>query len=221
MARSSILVLLICLGLYAQVAFGFSAAFLGPSKTVLRQHGFALSMAKEYIPDGMSKAQWEAIKKKEEDAKKGLKLGAIGITKFQSRSFEAWQKSGQKNLFPVDPNSPDYEKPYMQRKGGSADGADLVKKGLKLDMLKGFAAPQAKTAIDAKYEQLEAKGLTRSSPFELPWTNSQAAKITSAKLSDEQKAAQAKKKAAGPMKPGAKSPAPVAEAPKKKLFGLF
>ena len=71
----------------------------------------------EYIPDGMSKAQWDAIKEKEKKMKpKGKNYGAVGITKFKSRSFEAWQKSGGKNLFPVDPNTPEEEKPYMQRK---------------------------------------------------------------------------------------------------------
>jgi len=85
----------------------------------------------EYIPDGMSKAQvntnfflfilhncqlysntysqyiqWELVKKKEAEANKGKNLGAIGITKFKSRSFEAFQKSGAKNLFPVSPDTP-------------------------------------------------------------------------------------------------------------------
>ena len=49
----------------------------------------------EYVPDGMSKEQWNAIKKKEKDALKGKNFGAVGITKFKSRSFEAWQKSGR------------------------------------------------------------------------------------------------------------------------------
>jgi hypothetical protein len=39
----------------------------------------------EYIPDGMSKAQWEALKRKEEENLKKKNLGAVGITKFQSR----------------------------------------------------------------------------------------------------------------------------------------
>ena len=72
----------------------------------------------EYIPDGVSKEQWAAIKKKEADANKGKNLGPVGITKFKSRSFEAWQKSGGKNLFPVDPSVPLEERPYMQVNGG-------------------------------------------------------------------------------------------------------
>ena len=50
--------------------------------------------------------QWEQLKKKEAEANKGKNLGAIGITKFKSRSFEAFQKSGAKNLFPVAPDTP-------------------------------------------------------------------------------------------------------------------
>ncbi len=54
-------------------------------------------------------------------------LGKVGITSFKSRSFAEWQKSGGKNLFPVDPTKVKdaSEIPYMQRAGGSADGSDL------------------------------------------------------------------------------------------------
>lgn len=83
-------------------------------------------MTMEYIPSGMSKAQWKKIKDAEK-AGKGKDLGKVGITSFKSRSFADWQKAGGINLFPVDPNSVKSEKdlPYMQRAGGSADGADL------------------------------------------------------------------------------------------------
>merc|ERR1712203_133403 len=68
----------------------------------------------------------EAEKKK----KNGKNLGKTGITSFKSRSFADWQKSGGKNLFPVDPNKVKSQKeiPYMQRAGGSADDADIGKK---------------------------------------------------------------------------------------------
>ena len=82
----------------------------------------------EYIPDRLSKAQWKELKKKEAEESKGKNFGAVGITKFKSRSFEAWQKSGGKNLFPVDPSTPLEERPYMQRSGGRADGEDLKKR---------------------------------------------------------------------------------------------
>jgi len=84
------------------------------------------TMTMEYIPSGMTKAQWQKIKDQEK-ASKGKDLGKVGITSFKSRSFAEWQKAGGKNLFPVDPNSvkSQSEIPYMQRAGGSADGADL------------------------------------------------------------------------------------------------
>ena len=61
----------------------------------------------------MSKAQWEKMKQKERGQKKNL--GKVGITTFQSRSFADWQKSGGKNLFPVDPKKAKSAKdiPYM------------------------------------------------------------------------------------------------------------
>merc|ERR1719203_170394 len=85
------------------------------------------SLTMEYIPSGMSKAQWAKIKDKEKNANKGKNLGKVGITSFKSRSFSEWQKAGGVNLFPVDPKSvkSQDEIPYMQRAGGSADGDDL------------------------------------------------------------------------------------------------
>lgn len=67
------------------------------------------------------------MKEQEKNAKKGKNLGKTGITTFKSRSFLDWQKSGGKNLFPVDPRSVKNPKdlPYMQRPGGSADDSDL------------------------------------------------------------------------------------------------
>jgi 5'-3' exonuclease len=45
----------------------------------------------EYIPDGLSKAQWAAIKKKEGDKKVGKFDGTSGMS-FRSRTFEDFQK---------------------------------------------------------------------------------------------------------------------------------
>lgn len=86
------------------------------------------SLTMEYIPSGMSKAQWEKQKQKEA-AKKGKNLGKTGITSFKSRSFKEWQDAGGINLFPVDPKKAKSQKdiPYMQRAGGTADDADLEK----------------------------------------------------------------------------------------------
>ena len=179
-----------------------------PARAMVR-----LSMV--YIPDGMSKEQYEAIKAKEKadyDKVKG-NLGKVGITKFQSRSFEAFQKSGQKNLFPVDPKAPINERPYMQRPGGKPDGSDLVQKGIKISQLKAGAKPQARTAVDAKYDQLEKEGLLKSSPFSLPWSNAQAQEVGKKKV-DPVKGA---KKTNAPAAKESAAAVPV----QKKLFGLF
>ena len=76
-------------------------------------------------------AQWKAFKEKEKSKTAGKNLGKTGITSFKSRSFMEWQKSGGKNLFPVDPRTVKDQKeiPYMQR-GGAADDSDLKKPGL-------------------------------------------------------------------------------------------
>ncbi len=169
----------------------------------------------------MSKAKWEEIKKKEAEANKGKNLGAVGITKFKSRSFESWQKGGQQHLFPVDPKTPLNERPYMQRSGGSADGADLKAKGLK-----GIGQAQAveRSALDAKYDKLEKEGKLRSTTFDTPWTQKQLNELNekkrkeiqemNAKYKDLETKEIAKSKAAGTT---AAAPAPV----KPKLFGLF
>ena len=77
----------------------------------------------------MSKEQWKKLKEQERTKNKGKDLSKVGITTFQSRSFMDWQKSGGRNLFPVDPTKvKDPTKvPYMQRPGGKADGSDLKK----------------------------------------------------------------------------------------------
>jgi hypothetical protein len=79
----------------------------------------------------MSKEQWRKIKEAEKKKNDGKNLGAVGITTFKSRSFMDWQKSGGKNLFPVNPNEvkDPSQIPYMQRPGGKPDGSDLKKKG--------------------------------------------------------------------------------------------
>lgn len=75
----------------------------------------------------MTKEQWRKIKEAEANKNKGKNLGKVGITSFKSRSFLDWQKSGGKNLFPVDPTKvkDPSEIPYMQRAGGAPDGSDL------------------------------------------------------------------------------------------------
>lgn len=54
----------------------------------LRKYSYSNRLTMEYIPDGLSKKQWEELKRKEAEELKGKDLAKVGITKFQSRSFE-------------------------------------------------------------------------------------------------------------------------------------
>ena len=203
----------------------------------------------EYIPDGLTKSQWAAIKKKEADEIKARgDLSKMGATRFKSRSFEAWQKSGGKHLFPVDPRTTPYEeRPYMQRKGGDSEGSDLKKKGL---FGRGQGQSSERNALDDYYEDLGKKGKLNSASIlgegeGLPWTSKQLKKqfskkidtsksgtkagVAKGKLSKEQLEARKKtlfkpiKNSKSTTKKGAKEEAaPVDEKPKKKgLFGIF
>lgn len=110
----------------------------------------------EYIPDGLTKAQWAVLKNKEAEELKKKALGALGTTKFKSRSFEAWQKAGAKHLFPVNPNEANYEeRPYMQRKDGDWEGKDLKKLGLQG---KGQGEARNRMKIDDVYDDDFAAG---------------------------------------------------------------
>jgi hypothetical protein len=171
-----------------------------------RKNGKSM-LSMEYIPDGLTKAQWAAIKKREaDDLKAKGNLGALGTTKFKSRSFEAWQKAGGKHLFPVDPKTTPYEeRPYMQRKDGDWEGnysfnifniypltdqiinpgSDLKKKGL---TGKGQGQASNRLDLDGLYETAEASGQLNSasifgSGVGLPWTSKKAAELSSSKKS--------------------------------------
>lgn len=95
----------------------------------------------EYIPDGLTKAQWAAIKKKEQTKKK-LKMDGTSGMKFRSRSFDEFVKGREngtlKYNMPMEKAAEKLKKglikpedvPYMQRPGGMPDDSDL-KKGFK------------------------------------------------------------------------------------------
>ena len=105
----------------------------------------------------------------------------------------------------------------MQRPGGSADGKDLAAKGLKGQ---GLGQAQKLTEVDKKYETLSSEGKLKSTPFSMPWTNQDTAKLSTAgKPAVAGKTAAAKPGAA---RVGAKKDVTPEEPPKKKgFFGLF
>ena len=100
----------------------------------------ALSMG--YVPDGLSKAQWDKIKAKEKQTKK-LKMDGTSGMKFRSRSFDDFVKGRENGTLqynmPMEKAAEKLKKglikpedvPYMQRPGGMPDNSDL-KKGFRL-----------------------------------------------------------------------------------------
>lgn len=114
-----------------------------------------------YIPDGLTKEQYAAIRQREanELRSKG-NLGAVGIQKFKSRSMQAFQEAKEsgiaKHLFPVNTKTtPIEELPYMMRKGGDWEANDLKSKGLQ-GKKQGVANPRLST--DDTYDSLKASG---------------------------------------------------------------
>lgn len=109
----------------------------------------------------------------------------------------------------------------MQRPGGTPDGADLKKKGLQG---KGQGTAVKLTEVDKKYSQLETQGQLKSTPFNLPWTNEAANKVTPAKPAPAAKSVASKAVTSKPstLSKAASGKAAVEEPPKKKsFFGLF
>ena len=91
-----------------------------------------------------------------EELKEKGNLGAMGTTKFKSRSFEAWQKAGAKHLFPVNPLTASYEeRPYMQRKNGDWEGKDLKSKGLEG---RDQGLPAERNKLDNLYDGFKEAG---------------------------------------------------------------
>mmetsp|Transcript_30491 Transcript_30491/g.75147 ORF Transcript_30491/g.75147 Transcript_30491/m.75147 type:complete len:129 (-) Transcript_30491:53-439(-) len=94
------------------------------------------TMMAGYVPDGLTKEQWARIQK--EEAKKQKGLGGVGVdkTRFKSRSMASFMQDMEegkaKHLFPVSPAKvktgeiPLSQVPYMQRRGGSWDDADVA-----------------------------------------------------------------------------------------------
>lgn len=124
--------------LLSSVALTLSVATAFVSQPLHHQQQRSVAM-NGYVPDGLSKSEWEALKKKEADEKAKKNFGAGGARGFKSRSMwsfiEAYEKGEAEHLYPVNPAKVKSgeialkDVPYMQR-GGSWDNQDLIgKKG--------------------------------------------------------------------------------------------
>ena len=96
-------------------ADAFSSSFTVSSVRAVGVSSSSNVLTMEYIPSGLTKEQWRKIKEAEKKKIDGKNLGKVGVTSFNSRSLQDWQKSGGKNLFPVDPKQvkDPSEIPYM------------------------------------------------------------------------------------------------------------
>ena len=109
------------------LALPFAASFAPATPLAVTLRSSSATLTMEYIPDGLSKAEWTKIKSKEAAAKKGL--GKIGARGFKSRSMESFQKAMEAgeatHLLPVFDAKKKVRKTYEQL---MQDGADLLRR---------------------------------------------------------------------------------------------
>lgn len=144
-----------------------------------------------YVPDGLSKAQWEKMKKDEAAKRAKKEFGKGGARGFESRSMQSFvaalEKGEAKHLMPVNPakvRSGEIalkDVPYMQR-GGSWTNSDL--KGKKGWMTTGFgmkafndgkAQAMKENKYDKKYNKLKPSTSMWGTQVGADWTGKQAA----------------------------------------------
>jgi hypothetical protein len=114
------------------------SAFTVPTRTSINQLSTASNtQLNVYVPDGLTKEQYDRIKMSEAQKYKGKNLGALGPRGFKSRSMEAWQRAYEKGqashaFAPIGFHDKlkkglikKEEVPYMVR-GGSWDNSDVL-----------------------------------------------------------------------------------------------
>jgi hypothetical protein len=91
------LLLLLVLALAHVQAFAFAPALLpgggvrGAAAAAAGSRSAVSGLRMGYVPDGMTKEQYAALRAKEEAAKP-KNLGRVGTNRFKSRSFAAWRE---------------------------------------------------------------------------------------------------------------------------------
>ena len=138
----------------------------------------------QYIPDGLTKAQWAELKAKEKKAKTGL--GKIGARGYKSRSFDSFQRALEAgeatHLLPVFDAKKKVARgelklediPYMQR-GGSWDNSD-IKGAKKKRWLKE----------DKEYDERAAQSASIFGGENLPWNQKKPASRGRNVMTDEE-----------------------------------
>ena len=161
-----------------------AAAFAPATPLAASVRASRATMTMEYIPDGLSKAEWQKIKGKEASARAGL--GKIGARGFKSRSMESFQKAMEageaKHLLPVFDAKKKVARgelrtediPYMQR-GGSWDNSD-VKGAKKKRWLKE----------DKEYKERDFQSASIFGGENLPWNQKKPASRGRNVMTDEQ-----------------------------------
>jgi hypothetical protein len=130
------LVLLVAASCTPAAVMAFVASPIAPAASLASVSATASSTALfGYVPDGLTKEQWEKMKKKEQEAKKNL--GRVGPRGFQSRSMQSFQEALERgeaaHLMPVFNAKERIAKgelkkediPYMQRGGAWVRVCDL------------------------------------------------------------------------------------------------
>jgi hypothetical protein len=120
-------------------AFSPSPSIHRPSTTTTAFHA--------YVPDGLTREQYEKIKMADQRKNKGKNLGALGPRGFKSRSMQAWQQAYEQGkashaFAPIGYREAlqkgqikKSDVPYMIRPNGSWDNSD-VKGGKRLKWTK-------------------------------------------------------------------------------------
>ena len=142
------------------------------------------SACAQYVPDGLTKAQWAELKAKEKKAKTGL--GKIGARGYKSRSFDSFQRALEAgeatHLMPVFDAKKKVARgelklediPYMQR-GGSWDNSD-VKGAKKKRWLKE----------DKEYRERDFQSASIFGGENLPWNQKKPASRGKNVMTDEE-----------------------------------
>jgi len=226
-----------CFVALAAVAHAFYSAVGTQASHATRLYG--------YVPDGLSKEQYDKMKKEEAAKARKREFGKAGARGFESRSMQSFVKALEngeaKHLMPVNPKKVKSgeialkDVPYMQR-GGSWDNSDLRAKN-KGWMNTGFgmrafndgkAQKMKENKYDKKYNNMKPSTNIWGTQVGTDWTGKQAAQTSARAKKNGISNDQQMWRDAGALSPAeirkrgkADKIGGVKNEPEKKFFGLF